>query len=157
MRISDWSSDVCSSDLKFGSYLPDAFKQRAVKVQILLWVYPANNMHLGYRLAVISFYNVPDLFRAHHPAFVFLLQQTAIRTKFTSKYTKIGGFNVKIPVKVSVMAMHPFPDLVGQHPQESQASFFIQGHPFFKGNAVAIPYLQRNILDRKSTRLNSSH
>src|SRR3546814_5510890 len=50
-------------NMKFGSYLPDAFKQRAVKVQILLWVYPANNMNLGYRLAVISFYNVPDLFR----------------------------------------------------------------------------------------------
>src|SRR3546814_4947581 len=115
MRISDWSSDVCSSDLKDGKGIwdnDDAVWKTALDV----------NLMATWRLAELT----TDDMQAHGKGSIISVQSC-------------GGFT-------------PIPPAIAYGVSKAALAFLTRS----LGKALA-PHTRVNALDRKSTRLNSSH
>ena len=102
-------------------------------------------MYFRYRLSIVRFYNVKHLLNSQFPALFLICIKLGVSTKLTAKHTYIGRLNMKITIKISVIAMLLFSHPICQRTGIRKRSFFKQHYPFLKGQTLIGKYLFANL------------
>jgi hypothetical protein len=107
------------------------------------------NVHLGYRFAIITFNYIQHLIGGQLPTIFLMRIQAAVRTKIATEYADVGGFDMKIPVEVSGVAMYSFPDGIGQRANKREAPFFKKDQAFIVIDPLVHPNFFGNSNERR--------
>jgi hypothetical protein len=85
---------------------------------------PAYDMYFRDGFAIVTLYDIQHLLLGQFPAFVTMGVNPGIRAEITGEDTNIGGFDMEIAVEIRLVAVFPFPHMIGERSQQGKAALF---------------------------------
>src|ERR1700754_2482333 len=96
----------------------------------------ADDMDLCNGLTVVFLYDVQHLLLGQLPAFVTVGIYPGIGAEIAGEDTDIGWLDMKIAIKIGLVPVFAFADVIGERSETRKAGFFEQKNAFFGCNSL---------------------